>query len=269
MGRRGFMTIADERAMIGRPGGSRCVVLVGCKAPVSNHQVLTVLHAAGLDCAEEYYIFYRDNNLTDVSFSIDERAGINKSSSFDRGSKAAITGFMLSLMQHAYRDGFPLHIREVERIAASVAGIAGAENEQTAPWAVIAVSVDGDLTTFSPDFMEVDAPAYNGFVLGNVLDPELPWQRQPVVLERICREIMAGVVACRTECRYFDVCGGGSPMNKFCETGSLKATETEFCRLNVQAAADALAQFVREQTCNRPASNSKLDANVPLGEHER
>jgi uncharacterized protein len=224
-------------------------------------RVLTVLHPASLDCAEDYYTFYRDNNLTDVSFSIDERAGINKSSSFDRNSKAAITGFMLSLMRHAYRDGFPLHIREVERIAASVAGVARAENEQAAPWAVIAVAADGNLTTFSPDFMEVDALAYNGFVLGNILDPAPPWQRPSVVLERICREITAGIVACQAECQYFDVCGGGSPMNKFCETGSLEATETEFCVLTVQAAADALSQFVREQACNRPASISRLDTN--------
>jgi uncharacterized protein len=91
-------------------------------------------------------------------------------------------------------------------------------------------------------------------VLGNVLDAELPWQRRSPVLERICREIMAGVAACEAECRYFDVCGGGSPMNKFCETGSLQATETEFCTLTVQAAADALSRFLRKQAASRAIS---------------
>ena len=34
------------------------------------------------------------------------------------------------------------------------------------------------------------------------------------------RDIAAGVEACRKECEYFSVCGGGAPVNKLAENGS-------------------------------------------------
>jgi len=210
--------------------------------------VITVLHPDGLRCPEDYCAFYRDHGITQVSFSVDELEGANKSSSFaSKDFKAAITAFMVAILDQAHRDSFPLHIREVERIAQKLAGVALSENEQVNPWAALVVAADGSISTFSPEFMESSAPAYDNFVFGNILNNE--WEdivRSPAFL-RASSEIAQGVDACRKSCRYFALCGGGSPVNKLSEKADMTTTETEFCRLTTQTAADALIEFLSRQ----------------------
>jgi uncharacterized protein len=207
--------------------------------------VITVLHPQGLECPEAYYAFYRDHGITQISFSIDELEGANKLSSFaGRDFKAAITAFLLAMLERAYRDDFPLHIREVERIAQKLAGVELSENEQVEPWAAIVVAADGSVSTFSPEFMEMSAPEYNDFVFGSILQGSFPEFSQTEVFQRCSRDVAAGIAACKSSCRYFSVCGGGSPVNKFSEKGDLRATETEFCRLTTQTCADALLAFI-------------------------
>ncbi|MBM3530603.1 MAG: GRRM system radical SAM/SPASM domain protein [Alphaproteobacteria bacterium] len=228
-------------------------------------RVITVLHPDGLSRAEEYFAFYRDNGIGEVSFSIDEFEGANRASSFaGRDWKAEVSGFIVSVMERAYADGYPLHVREVERIAQAMAGMPMAGNEQVDPWAAIVVAADGGVSTFSPEFMEVAAPAYGNFVFGNILDGGLDDFARGEHFRRAAREIAAGLEACRSECRYFQVCGGGSPVNKFCERGRLDATETEFCRLTTQTAADALMGFLARRASALPKNIKPFDRS-PLG----
>ena len=209
-------------------------------------RVITVLHPAGLDCVDEYYAFYRDNGITQISLSIDEQEGAHATSSFAGGDRRpAVVCFLVQLMRIAYREQYPLHIREVERIAQVLAGFPLAGNEQVEPWASIVVAADGSISTFSPEFMEVRAPEYGDFVFGNILDGELDEVARSPVFLRAARDVAAGLAACRSECRYFAVCGGGSPVNKYSERGDLGVTETEFCRLTTQSSADALREFLR------------------------
>jgi uncharacterized protein len=217
--------------------------------------VITVLHPDGLQCPEDYYAFYRGHGVTQVSFSVDELEGANKSSSFaGKDFKAAITAFLLAILDRAYRDSFPLHIREVERIAQRLAGVQLSGNEQVEPWAAIVVAADGSVSTFSPEFMEMNAPEYDDFVFGNILDGALAGFAETEVFERCARDVAAGVAACKSTCRYFDVCGGGSPVNKFSERGDLRTTETDFCRLTTQTSADALLRFVASRGVKKPSS---------------
>lgn len=137
-------------------------------------RVITVLHPAGLDCADEYFDFYRHHDISEVSFSIDEREGAHRESSFAGcDHKAALTKFLSDIMNRAYAENYPLHIREVERIAQVMAGFELAGNEQVEPWAAIVVAADGGVSTFSPEFMEASAPAYGNFIFGNILDGDL------------------------------------------------------------------------------------------------
>jgi uncharacterized protein len=207
--------------------------------------VITVLHPEGLGCPEDYYAFYRDYGITQISFSIDELEGANKASSFASGDfKSAITAFLAAMLERAYRDNFPLHIREVERIAQKLAGIELTENEQVEPWAALVVAANGSVSTFSPEFMEVTAPAYDNFVFGNILEGDLEDFDRISTFLRASQEIAQGVKACRKSCRYFAVCGGGSPVNKLSEKGDMTVAETDFCRLTTQASADALLNFL-------------------------
>ena len=215
--------------------------------------VITVLHPAGLICPHEYYAFYRDHGITQISFSVDELEGANLASSFGGADyKPAVTHFIRAIMESAYREGFPLHIREVERVAQVLSGIGTSGNEQVEPWAAIVVTADGGVSTFSPEFTSAAAPEYGGFVFGNIVDGDLDDFAETDAFTRCASEVAQGVDACRSSCRYFDVCGGGSPVNKYCETGSLRATETQFCRLTTQTAADALLAFLAQQSARVP-----------------
>lgn len=210
-------------------------------------RVITVLHPDGLQCADEYLAFYRDNGITQVSFSIDEEEGANRCSSFAGGDyKAPITAFLVEIMSLAYASNYPFHIREVERVAQVLAGYETAGNEQVEPWASVVVAADGSVSTFSPEFMEVKAPAYGNFVFGNILDGDFDDFRNTETYIRAERDVARGIAACKDGCRYFAVCGGGSPVNKFCELGSVTGTETQFCRLTTQVAADGLAEFLSQ-----------------------
>jgi uncharacterized protein len=223
--------------------------------------VITVLHPRGLDCADEYYRFYRDHGIADVSFSIDEFEGANGRCSFSElDHKSRITAFLLDLLERAYDDGYPLHIRDVERVAHILAGTPVTGSELVEPWASIVVAADGSVSTFSPEFMEAQAPRYDNFVFGNILDGDLNTFSQTELFQRVTREVAAGVTACRSECCYFAVCGGGSPVNKFCEKGDLACTETQFCRLSTQTSADALTAFLARR---RPAPQPR--ASAPSG----
>lgn len=229
--------------------------------------VITVLHPDGLQCPEDYYAFYRAHGITQVSFSVDEVEGANKSSSLaGKNFKPAITAFMLAILDRAYRDGFPIHIREVERIALRLAGVELSGNEQVEPWAAIVVAADGRVSTFSPEFMEVTAAEYDDFVFGNILDGELSDFARTRVFERCARDVAAGVAACRSTCRYFGVCGGGSPVNKFSERGDLRTAETDFCRLTTQTCADALLAFIASRKMTKlPIRQAELERGTSFG----
>ncbi len=231
--------------------------------------VITVLHPDGLQCPEDYYAFYRDHGITQISFSVDELEGANKISSFAGGDfKAAITAFLVAILEQAYRDDFPLHIREVERIAQRLAGVELSENEQVEPWAALVVAADGGVSTFSPEFMEASAPAYDNFVFGNILQGGLEDFAQTSAFLRANREIEQGVAACKKSCRYFAVCGGGSPVNKLSEKGDMTVTETDFCRLTTQTSADALLHFLAHRSRrsrNLIITGPDLATATPLG----
>jgi uncharacterized protein len=213
--------------------------------------VISVLHPAALTAAEEFYRFYRDHGVEQVGFSIDEAEGANAASSFDGCDKERMAEFITDILHFAYRDGYPLRIREVERVAHRLAAGGAADNEQVEPWAVIVVAANGNVTSFSPEFMELRSAAHDDFCFGNVLRDSFEDILQNGAYLRTRDEIAQGIEACRT-CRYFGVCGGGAPANKMMENGTLASRETLFCRLSVQSAADALLQFLADTAATKP-----------------
>lgn len=203
--------------------------------------VICVLSPESLQRATEYLAFFIDHNITIVSFSIDEIEGKNTSSSFAGANhKLAMTEFLIELMRGALAASFPLRIRELERIASIRAGSNKLANEQVRPWDIVIVDARGNLSTFSPEATEVESEQYGNFVFGNILTGSLAQAVESQYVRQLSADIDAGIKACRQSCQYFSVCGGGAPINKLTENGSARSTETLYCRLTTQAAADAL-----------------------------
>jgi uncharacterized protein len=207
--------------------------------------VVSVLHPRSLAMADEYFDFYREHKIAHVSFSIDEVEGCHSVSSFGQDDhKNAVTDFLFDLLKRAFTEQHPLHIKEIERIAAILVHGA-ADNEQVKPWDVIVVAANGDVTTFSPEFMEVRSPFHDNFRFGNVLEDDFEGLVAKALVAKTYTQIQKGVERCRADCAYFSICGGGAPANKFQETGTLETTETQFCRLSIQSAAEALRKFLQ------------------------
>lgn len=244
--------------------GLRLLQEAGLRPPV-----ITVLHPTHLSESSEYFHFYKEHGVTEVSFSIDEREGGNGASSFSDLDKSVVSTFLVSLMDEAYRDNYPLHIREVERIAYLLAGAKGAGNEQVEPWASIVVAASGAVSTFSPEFMEVRAEEYGDFILGDILVDEIEEMNRRPGFVRLAADVESGVSACATNCRYFGICGGGSPVNKYCEQGNLGGIETEFCRLSTQAAADALNNFLTTRLEGQVAESSNSIPEIDGAQSEK
>jgi uncharacterized protein len=222
--------------------------------------VISVLHPECLSAADDFYRFYRDNDINHISFSIDEAYGANAASSFDGiDHKPAMVAFLRRLVSLAFSESYPLHIRDIERIARVLAEEAPPYNEQVRSWDVIAVAANGDVTSFSPEFMELRSTEHDNFCFGNILRDSFDDLLDNTAFIKTANEIRAGVDLCRKSCRYFGVCGGGSPSNKMFENKSLASGETLFCRLSIQAAADALSEFLRERSVTAPLSNRHIE----------
>jgi uncharacterized protein len=224
--------------------------------------VISVLHPDCLSAADEFYEFYRSHNLTDVLFSIDEVLVANGKSSFDGlADKARMTSFLARLMTRAFEEQYPLRIRDIERTAAILSGHSALENEQLDPWQVVVVGANGDLTTFSPEFLGLRSELYDDFRFGNILDTFDPGAELPA-LARVHADIRKGIEACGA-CDYFRVCGGGAPANKLSENGSLSSSDTQFCKLSIQCSHDALTEFLRSVASVRSTNSKNVQRSTP------
>ena len=84
-------------------------------------------------------------------------------------------------------------------------------------------------------------------------------------LGRLTREVSAGLAECARTCSFWEISGGGSPVNRLAEHGFLAVAETQFCRLTVQATARALQRLLRSTGELRLPHNPDVDQNAKEG----
>jgi uncharacterized protein len=209
---------------------------------------ITVLTHASLEFPDELHEFYEDNGIERVGFNVEEIEGGHTKSSLlakdaDRRYRAFMRRFLELVDEHR---GNPV-VREAD-MAFGMLQTAKVEGEmrdqQNAPWAIVSVGVDGGFTTFSPELIGVQSKDYGDFMLGNVLRDSFDDAKKSPRFVALDGDIEAGVAACRDSCPYFDACGGGAPANKYFENGSMRSTETLYCRLTKKALIDVCREFL-------------------------
>jgi uncharacterized protein len=104
-------------------------------------------------------------------------------------------------------------------------------NEQVEPLAMLNVDCRGNVSTFSPELLGYKDERYNDFIVGNVHQHTLEQMLESPAMNAMVADINAGVEACRKECGYFSICGGGAPVNKLSENGTFASSQTSFCNL--------------------------------------
>jgi uncharacterized protein len=237
--------------------------------------VLCVLTAASLHHPERMFDFFHSNGVSNLGFNVEEVEGAHTRSSLLGRSHAErirrrYSDFMIRLVQLNEANGAPLRIREFQVQGQHLWNrrrdkmYVPKEAEQIAG-RIITISKDGEVFSWSPELASglLGDAAY--FSLGNVhatesLDDLLDGARAAAIQT----EILHGIEKCRRTCKYFVVCGGGSPANKFYENGSFDSTDTVRCRLHVQALTDVILEQTRHVGSRSPDRTNPVHANRSL-----
>ncbi|HEX4516068.1 MAG TPA: cyclophane-forming radical SAM/SPASM peptide maturase GrrM/OscB [Polyangiaceae bacterium] len=209
---------------------------------------ITVLTAASLEFPDELHEFYEDNGIVHVGFNVEEiEGGHTKSSLLAKDADRRYRAFMRRFLELVDEHGGRPVVREAD-MAFGMMHAAKTDGEmrdqQNSPWAIVSVGVDGAFTTFSPELIGVQSKDYGDFMLGNVLRDSFADAMKSPRFVALDADIEAGVAACRASCPYFDACGGGAPANKYFENGSMRSTETLYCRLTKKALIDVCREFL-------------------------
>jgi uncharacterized protein len=204
--------------------------------------VISVLSAASMAAPHEMFDFYLEEGIERVCFNVEESEGDHVSESFrEPGVEGAYYRFLNEFWRlSAAAPGKITFIREIEHAIQQVIRPADApfHNQLVEPFAITSMDWAGNVSTFSPELLGLKNSAYQDFILGNInrdLLVDLP--RRPN-FTRMLADIQIGVEMCRERCEYFSVCGGGEPVNKLAENGSLASSETTYCRLTKMRATD-------------------------------
>ena len=65
---------------------------------------------------------------------------------------------------------------------------------------------------------------------------------------RYVRDFLTGLDRCQADCEFFDFCRGAQAANRYFENGSLRSTETNYCRVSRQALVTALFTLSTKET---------------------
>jgi uncharacterized protein len=178
--------------------------------------VITVLSQHSLDDPEALVDFYSAEGIDQVCFNVEESEGDHQSGLFSQADlQSRFSVFLDRFWRCArQRDGFQF-IREVDGMLPRVLRPEEAEmtNEQVVPFGMMNVACNGDVSSFSPELLGLKNAEYDDFIVGNVHTHSLADMLASATMRRMTRDIGRGVEACRQNCPYFSVCGGGAPVN--------------------------------------------------------
>jgi len=210
--------------------------------------VITVLTGRSLDCAAELFGFYEEIDPRAIALVPEETDGVHTGNSL-AGSDTVerYKDFLRTFRALMKASGKAWRIRDFDAIGQCMLAAPGAArgNAQAIVGGFLCFDYRGDLNTFSPELMAMTHAGQRPFRLGNIMEMPLADMLAGDRARALAQEVAAGVERCRSSCGYFDLCGGGSPSNKFFENGSFASAETLHCQLRIKATADVLLQDIQ------------------------
>ncbi len=198
--------------------------------------VISVLSKEALECPDELHAFYVEEGIEDVCFNVEESEGdhVSELMTLSRGTMREKFSAFLHRFWTTSRSNPGIHfIREIDGLIPRIFRPEEAQlsNEQVEPLEMLNIDCHGNVSSFSPELLGYKNERYNNFIIGNVHHDTLAEMLISPAMEAMTTDIRAGVEACKKECGYFSLCGGGAPVNKLSENGTFASTQTSFCNL--------------------------------------
>lgn len=200
-----------------------------------------------------------------LGLNVEETEGPNQSSAFKEGNFGAnYRAFIDCLMRWEKATSIP--VREFFHMRQTILSrnFYQEGNPQNLPWQILTVDVEGNLFTFSPELAGLSYGKYKTFSVGNVLiDPMVSLIRSQQA-HKLEQDIAIGVQECKRSCAYFQICGGGAPVNKLYENTTFASSTTNACRNVVMTIFDAvLIDLERRQRAGvLDAAIQSVDSNL-------
>jgi uncharacterized protein len=211
--------------------------------------IISVLTKMALLDPDALFMFYREYDIRDVGFNIDEQEGDYKASSLSDGvDDHAVIDFFARFSALMTEHRFPIAVRELDESFMSIRFLQkqGPMNNLVVPFGIVTIDVHGGVYTFSPELAGYSAKNFPTFSIGNIFTDTFDQLANSAVMHRMTAEINEGVEKCRSECKYFPVCGGGAPSNKIFENESFASTETLHCRFTKKRVTDFVLSAIEE-----------------------
>src|SRR5271154_671035 len=175
--------------------------------------VISVLSKENMRSPEEMLRFYISEGIDDVCFNVEESEGTHTSGLFtDDDAKHRFRDFLDRFWTLSRQSSQIQFIREIDGMIPRIfrPEEVPTGNMQVEPFGMVNVACDGSVSSFSPELLGYKNKKYNDFIVGNILSDSLQdMLNSPAMMAMSC-DIAAGVEACRKECDYFSVCGGGA-----------------------------------------------------------
>ncbi|MBI3436671.1 MAG: GRRM system radical SAM/SPASM domain protein [Proteobacteria bacterium] len=211
--------------------------------------VIGVLTRNALHAPDDVWRFFETLGATQVALNVEEAEGINASSSLSQDDGGESFRAFIQRIAKLRGANPSIRLREFDGMRGHLTAPPGADvmRADNLPGAIINIDLAGNVTTFSPELLGVEHDRYGKFHWGNVHTDD--WQAiiAHPGFRRAYGDILAGIAQCRESCAYFSVCGGGNPSNKLAELGTFAGTETQYCRLHVQAFADLVIEDLEHE----------------------
>lgn len=216
--------------------------------------VISVITRASIGRPDDVWDFLSSLGASRLAFNVEEAEGVHRKSSVGEPDLRVLARSFFARIAERQARTPNLQVRELDDMRRHLTAPPGSlvMRANNRPGAIVNIDVAGNVTTLSPELLGQSHPYYGEFRWGNVhADSWSDVLAHPRYL-RAQRDVDAGVEKCLKTCGYFAVCGGGNPSNKLAELGTLAGTETQDCRLHVQAVADvALDWMERAQSQTR------------------
>jgi len=211
--------------------------------------VIMVLTTLALDYPDEIYKFFTEQKIRHIAFNIDETSQIAKSSfSTSQENTTRYKKFMLRFLSLVDQNNGEIEVREFKRLAksllASKADDFYVKKSVNKPFDIITFDIDGNFSTFCPELVGAESIKYDNFRMGNIHNQKIDNLTDNQNFKKIHLEVLEGMESCKKTCKYWRLCGGGNPSDKFFEHGNFNATETTNCRVHLKALADVTIEYL-------------------------